>query len=87
MTISFFLVQKNAYFEFLNLAGEINCGIPDSDLSTVFTNNGTTENSVAAYTCATGYQSIVGDVSRICQSSGNWSGSAPTCSTNCMFHY
>ena len=39
---------------------------------------GTTFGKTATYSCNTGYN-LVGDSIRTCQSSGNWSGSAPTC--------
>ena len=34
--------------------------------------------SNASYTCETGYM-LNGDMTRMCQDSGDWSGSAPTC--------
>ena len=39
---------------------------------------GTSLGQTAQYRCNTGYN-MVGDNSRTCQASGNWSGSAPTC--------
>ena len=39
---------------------------------------GTTLGQTATYSCDAGY-SLVGDSSRTCQPTGNWSGSAPTC--------
>ena len=39
---------------------------------------GTTFVQTATYSCNTGYN-LVGDSTRTCQSSGNWSGNAPTC--------
>ena len=39
---------------------------------------GTTFGQTAAYSCDTGYN-LVGDSNRICQATGVWSGSAPTC--------
>ena len=38
----------------------------------------TTFGQTATYSCNTGY-SLVGDSSRTCQATGNWSGSVPTC--------
>ena len=37
----------------------------------------TQEGSTATYTCDSGYQ-LTGDSTRICQSDGTWSSSAPT---------
>ena len=39
---------------------------------------GTTFNQTATYSCNTGYN-LVGDSTRTCQATGEWSGSAPTC--------
>ena len=39
---------------------------------------GTTFKQNATYSCDTGYN-LVGDSTRVCQATGNWSGSAPTC--------
>ena len=45
---------------------------------------GTTFNSIAMYNCSSGYH-VVGMASRVCQSSGQWSGSTPRCDRNCEF--
>ena len=39
---------------------------------------GTPFGQTATYSCNTGYN-LVGNSTRTCQASGNWSGSAPTC--------
>ena len=39
---------------------------------------GTTLGQIAVYSCNTGYN-LVGDRTLTCQTSGNWSGSEPTC--------
>ena len=39
---------------------------------------GTTFGQNATYSCITGYN-LVGDNTRTCEATGNWSGSAPTC--------
>ena len=40
--------------------------------------SGTTFEYTATYSCNTGYN-LVGDSTRTCQATGEWSGSAPTC--------
>ena len=40
--------------------------------------SGTTYNSVATYSCDSGYV-LMGDDMRTCLDTGSWSGSAPTC--------
>ena len=40
--------------------------------------DGTTFGETATYSCDTGYN-LVGDSTRMCQATGMWSGSAPTC--------
>ena len=47
-------------------------------------NGGTTFNSTAMYNCRSGYH-LVGMANRVCQSSGQWSGSTPRCDRNCEF--
>ena len=42
--------------------------------------SGTTQNSVANYTCDPGYD-VVGDDMRICLETGVWSGSKPNCTS------
>ena len=39
---------------------------------------GTTFKQIATYSCNIGYN-LVGDSTRTCQATGNWSGSSPTC--------
>ena len=39
---------------------------------------GTTFGQTATYSCDTGYN-LVGNSTRTCQATGNWSGSVPTC--------
>ena len=59
---------------------------------------GTTFGQTATYSCNTGYN-LVGDSTRTCQATGEWSGSEPTCErmlltsvwcespVNCEFHH
>ena len=54
--------------------------IPDNHLSTLVSAPLTTENAIATYTCAAGYETLTGNAARTCQSDGTWSGMAPTCS-------
>ena len=44
---------------------------------------GTELGQTAIYSCGTGYN-LVGDSTRTCQATGNWSGSAPTCRGMCF---
>ncbi len=48
---------------------------PDNGMVNVLNNNFGT---VANYTCNTGYM-LTGDVIRVCEVTGDWSGTAPTC--------
>ena len=45
---------------------------------------GTTFGQTSTYSCNTGYN-LIGDSTRTCQATGNWSGSAPTCQSQSMF--
>lgn len=58
---------------------EINCGAPDKppSVSSIEVANYTVD-SVAVYRCSVG-QKIVGNATRVCLRTGQWSSSAPTC--------
>ena len=57
----------------------MNCGsLPDPANGSVNHTAGTSLGQSANYRCNTGY-TLVGDSTRTCQATGNWSGSAPTC--------
>ena len=58
----------------------VDCGALDNPANgEVFLTN-TTFNSVATYSCNTGYN-LTGDNMRTCLETGFWSGSDPTCSS------
>jgi len=57
----------------------VDCGnLPDPDNGQVNHTAGTTFRETATYSCNTGYN-LVGDSTRTCNATGEWSGSAPTC--------
>ena len=57
----------------------VDCGnLTDPANGSVNHTAGTTFGQTATYSCDTGYN-LVGDSTRTCQATGNWSGSAPTC--------
>ena len=57
----------------------VDCGnLTDPDNGKVTHTAGTTFGQTATCSCNTGYN-LVGNSTRTCQASGNWSGSAPTC--------
>ena len=57
----------------------MDCGsLPDPANGQVDHTAGTSLGQTAIYSCNTGYN-LVGDSTRTCQATGNWSGSAPTC--------
>ena len=57
---------------------DVDCGdLTDPDNGAVSL-SGTTYNSVATYSCDSGYV-LMGDDMRTCLDTGVWSGSAPTC--------
>ena len=68
---------RNLYYVFLILTA-VDCGsLPDPANGSVNHTAGTF-GQTATYSCNTGYN-LVGDSTRTCQATGNWSGSAPTC--------
>ena len=57
----------------------MNCGtLPELVNGQVYHIGRTTFKRKATYTCDTGYK-LVGDSTRMCQATGVWSGSEPTC--------
>ena len=60
----------------------VDCGTLSNPLNgQVSHTSGTTFRQTATYSCNTGYN-LVGDSTRTCQATGEWSGSEPTC--ECM---
>ena len=69
---------RNLHYVFLILA-VVDCGpLTDPDNGQVNDAAGTTFRHTATYRCNTGY-GLVGNRTRTCQATGNWSGSVPTC--------
>ena len=64
----------------------IDCGPLESitNGNIVLIDGGTTFNSIAMYKCNSGYHPV-GMANRVCQSSGQWSGSTPRCDRNCEY--
>lgn len=58
----------------------LECGDYETDSSVVATATGTEFGQIVVYSCAEGYDNFSGDRNRTCQSNGEWTGSAPTCS-------
>ena len=57
----------------------VDCGnLTDPANGNVTHTAGTINGQTAIYSCYAGYN-LVGDNTRTCQATGNWSGSAPTC--------
>ena len=57
----------------------MDCGsLTDPAYGQVDLTSGITFGRTATYSCNTGYN-LVGDSTRTCQATGEWSGSAPTC--------
>ena len=69
----------NLHDNLLPLILTVDCGnLTDPTNGSVHHTAGTTNGQTATYSCYTGYN-LVGNSTRTCQASGNWSGSAPTC--------
>ena len=61
------------------LSTAVDCGnLTDPANGQVSQPAGTTFRQTATYSCNTGYN-LVEDSTRMCQATGEWSGSAPTC--------
>lgn len=62
------------------------CGalVDPADGSVVYT-SGTTYQSVATFSCVTGY-TLIGDATRTCQADQLWGNSDPTCNINGIRH-
>ena len=69
----------NLHDNLLPLILTVDCGnLADPTNGSVHHTTGTTIGQTATYSCNTGYN-LVGDSTRTCQASRNWSGSVPTC--------
>ena len=55
------------------------CGIPEAPKNGRVNFNGTEEGSIANYIMRCNKGCIVGEIYRICESSGQWSGYIPEC--------
>ena len=64
----------------------VDCGsLPDPANGRVDHTAGTSLGQTAQYSCNTGYN-LVGDNTRTCQATGEWSGSGPTCQGTYVFN-
>ena len=71
---------------FLSLTA-VDCGdLTDPANGRVDHTAGTSLGQTGIYSCNTGYN-LVGDDTRTCQATGNWSGSAPTCEGVLLLSY
>ena len=62
----------------------VNCGsLPDPANGSVDHTAGTSLGQTANYSCNTGYN-LMGDSTRTCNATENWSGSEPTCEGTCI---
>ena len=62
----------------------VDCGTLSNPLNGQVSHTaGTTFGETATYSCNTGYN-LVGDNTRTCQATGEWSGSEPTTTCQCM---
>ena len=60
----------------------VNCGTLSNPANGQVSHTaGTTYGQTATYSCNTGYD-LMGSSTRICQATGEWSGSTPTCQGN-----
>ncbi len=64
----------------------IDCGSLANPVNGQVMVTNTTYNSIATYSCNTGYLEVGGTTSRSCQDDGNWSASAPTCQSKSQAH-
>ena len=62
----------------LHFTTAVDCGQLPAPENGLIDGNLTTFNNTASYSCDTGYE-LVGDQTRTCLASGNWSGSQPSC--------
>ena len=72
-----FTLHISIYYVVFDSIGE--CGVlPNPTNGQISHPNGTTVGQTATYSCDTGYN-LVGDSIRMCQATGVWSRSEPTC--------
>ena len=77
--------MHNRYLIFIIILA-IDCGTLSSPANGQVNIPTTTLWSTATYSCISGYR-LNGTSIRICEGSGSWSGTAPTCEGNYSFYY
>ena len=71
----------NSALVFQSPSSGIDCNtLPSPLFGSVMFNPGTDFGSVATYSCTSGYD-LTGDMTRMCEVTGAWSGEAPTCTS------
>ena len=70
----------------LFLLTEIDCGDPGEPENGRKNIRGSGTSAVVTYRCDIGYR-LQGDTSRVCQTSGSWSGTVPTCNSELLKIY
>lgn len=73
------MVNNNVYIYTAIVNHITDCGAPDHTTGTTVVAPTTTYGSEASYSCATGYENLLGTTTRTCESDGSWSGAAPDC--------
>lgn len=69
--------HTHKHTNFATLSGD--CGVPRKPANAEMYISGTTAGHKILYNCSTMYK-LIGSSSRICQNSGEWSGTLPSCS-------
>ena len=80
------MVSSGCVIHVILILAVVDCGsLTDPASGQVDLTSGTTLGQTATYSCNTGYN-LVGDSTRTCQATGQWSGSAPTCEGICAIN-
>ena len=76
--IELYTVEETSNIATFFFPTAVNCGTLSNPANGWVGHTATTFGRTATYSCNTGYN-LVGGITRTCQATGVWSGSAPTC--------
>ena len=65
------------------LVTEVSCGTPNKNPNSTVSSGSDDYLDTATYRCDVGYEQSGGNITRLCESDSNWSGTAIECQSKC----
>ena len=82
--VSYYSIYLYTTTSFINFMPSVDCGDLSSPQNGQVILTNTTFGSTATYLCDEGFN-LIGDMQRMCQSTGEWSGNEPTCESQLLY--